>query len=58
MNSSAVSNIAPRLRMTTLYAIAAAEGRLVAGTGNKSEIYMGYFTKWATAPPTSTPSRT
>ena len=46
MNSSAVSNIAPRLRMTTLYAIAAAEGRLVAGTGNRSEIYMGYFTKW------------
>ena len=46
MNSSAVSNIAPRLRMTTLYAIAAAEGRLVAGTGNKCEIYMGYFTKW------------
>ncbi len=46
MNSSAVSNIAPRLRMTTLYALAAAEGRLVAGTGNKCEIYMGYFTKW------------
>jgi len=39
-------NIAPRLRMTTLYAIAAQEGRLVAGTGNRSEIYMGYFTKW------------
>ena len=39
-------NIAPRLRMTTLYAVAAAEGRLVAGTGNKSERYMGYFTKW------------
>ena len=46
LNASAVSNIAPRLRMTTLYAIAAAEGRLVAGTGNRSEIYMGYFTKW------------
>lgn len=46
LSESAVSNIAPRLRMTTLYAIAAAEGRLVAGTGNKSEIYMGYFTKW------------
>ena len=46
LNSSAISNIAPRLRMTTLYAIAAAEGRLVAGTGNKCEIYMGYFTKW------------
>ena len=23
-----------------------AENRLVAGTGNRSEIYMGYFTKW------------
>ena len=42
----AVANIAPRLRMTTLYTIAAAEGRLVAGTGNRSEAYMGYFTKW------------
>ncbi len=42
----AVSNIAPRLRMTTLYALAQSEGRLVAGTGNRSEIYMGYYTKW------------
>ncbi len=42
----AVSNIAPRLRMTTLYAIGQSEGRLVAGTGNRSEGYMGYFTKW------------
>ena len=32
--------------MITLYAIAAAENRLVAGTGNRSEAYMGYFTKW------------
>lgn len=39
-------NIAPRLRMTTLYAVAASEGRLVAGTGNRSEAYVGYFTKW------------
>jgi len=46
LNNAAVSNIAPRLRMITLYAIAAAEGRLVAGTGNRSEVYMGYFTKW------------
>ena len=46
LNSMALTNIAPRLRMTTLYAIGAAENRLVAGTGNKSEIYMGYFTKW------------
>ena len=46
LNSMALTNIAPRLRMTTLYAIGAAENRLVAGTGNRSEIYMGYFTKW------------
>ena len=32
--------------MTTLYAVAASEYRLVAGTGNRSERYMGYFTKW------------
>lgn len=46
LTDAAISNIAPRLRMTTLYAVAASEGRLVAGTGNRSEAYMGYFTKW------------
>ena len=46
LNDSAVANVAPRLRMTTLYAVAASENRLVAGTGNRSEGYMGYFTKW------------
>lgn len=46
LTNAAVSNIAPRLRMTTLYAVAASEYRLVAGTGNRSERYMGYFTKW------------
>ena len=46
LNDMALTNIAPRLRMTTLYAIGAAENRLVAGTGNRSEIHMGYFTKW------------
>ncbi len=46
MNSAALTNIAPRLRMLTLYTIAAAENRLVAGTGNRSEAYVGYFTKW------------
>ena len=46
LNSQALTNLAPRLRMTSLYAVAAAEGLLVAGTGNRSEIYMGYFTKW------------
>jgi len=42
-------NIAPRLRMTALYAIAANRGALVAGTSNRSEIHMGYFTKWGDA---------
>ena len=46
LTDSALANIAPRLRMLTLYTIGAAEGRLVAGTGNRSERYMGYFTKW------------
>ena len=46
LNAQALTNLAPRLRMTGLYAVAAAENRLVAGTGNRSEIYMGYFTKW------------
>ncbi|MCL2227356.1 MAG: NAD(+) synthase [Oscillospiraceae bacterium] len=46
LTGDAVANIAPRLRMTTLYAAAASEGRIVAGTGNRSEGYMGYFTKW------------
>ncbi|MGI6278958.1 MAG: NAD(+) synthase [Acutalibacteraceae bacterium] len=46
LNAAALANLAPRLRMLTLYAIAAAENRLVAGTGNRSEAYVGYFTKW------------
>jgi NAD+ synthase len=46
LSSTAISNIAPRLRMTTLYLIGQSENRLVAGTGNASERYMGYFTKW------------
>lgn len=46
LNAQALTNLAPRLRMASLYAVAAAENRLVAGTGNRSEIFMGYFTKW------------
>ncbi len=46
LSEMALANIAPRLRMVTLYAIAHAENRIVAGTGNRSELYMGYFTKW------------
>ncbi|MFR4251650.1 MAG: NAD(+) synthase [Christensenellales bacterium] len=46
LNGPAGMNINPRLRMTTLYALAQSKGCLVAGTGNRSERYMGYFTKW------------
>ena len=45
-NGAAVTNVAPRLRMNALYIVAASENRLVAGTGNRSERYVGYFTKW------------
>lgn len=46
LSDAAKSNINPRLRMLTLYAIAQSRSALVAGTGNRSERYMGYFTKW------------
>lgn len=46
LTDAAISNIAPRLRMTTLYAIGQSEGRLVAGTGNADELYVGYYTKY------------
>lgn len=46
LTAMAQANIAPRLRMTTLYAIAQSKNYLVAGTGNRSEAYVGYFTKW------------
>ncbi len=32
--------------MTTLYAVASEKNYLVVGTGNASEKYVGYFTKW------------
>jgi NAD+ synthase len=42
----AVANIKPRLRMITLYYFANKLNYLVVGTGNKSELIMGYFTKY------------
>jgi NAD+ synthase len=41
-----LGNTAARIRMTVLYALARDAGRLVAGTGNKSELLLGYFTKY------------
>ena len=46
LSDMAKANIAPRMRMITLYAIAQSKNYLVAGTGNRSEAYVGYFTKW------------
>ncbi len=40
-----LANVKPRLRMTTLYFIANSLNYLVAGTGNRSELAIGYFTK-------------
>lgn len=40
------ANIKPRLRMTTLYYFASQLNYLVIGTGNRSELEMGYFTKY------------
>jgi NAD+ synthase len=40
-----LANIKPRLRMTTLYFLANSLDYLVAGTGNRSELAIGYFTK-------------
>lgn len=42
----ATANIKPRLRMAVLYYYAQTLGRLVIGTSNKSEITVGYFTKY------------
>lgn len=40
------ANLKPRLRMATLYYYANALNKLVVGTGNRSEIFVGYFTKY------------
>jgi len=42
----AEANLKPRLRMLTLYYLANRLGYLVVGTGNRSEISVGYFTKY------------
>ena len=42
----ALANIKARCRMIVLYHFANTEKHLVVGTSNKSEMLMGYFTKW------------
>lgn len=39
-------NVQARIRMIVLYFVANTENRLVMGTGNKSELLTGYFTRW------------
>jgi len=46
-NKLAMANTRARIRMTTLYAVAQANGMLVAGTGNKVEDFgIGFYTKY------------
>jgi len=40
------ANLKPRLRMMTLYYLANARNYLVMGAGNKTELMVGYFTKY------------
>ena len=40
------ANVRPRLRMMTLYYLANLMGGIVVGTGNKTELMIGYFTKY------------
>jgi NAD+ synthase len=42
----ALANVKPRLRMTSLYYLANRYHGLVVGTGNKTELAIGYFTKY------------
>lgn len=41
-----LANVKPRLRMAALYYVANSLNYLVAGTGNRSELTIGYFTKY------------
>jgi NAD+ synthase len=41
-----LANVKPRLRMTSLYFVANSLNYLVVGTGNRSELTIGYFTKY------------
>ena len=46
INNQVRTNTPARIRMTTLYAIAAMVGGRVINTGNASELYVGYTTKY------------
>ncbi|MFH1285290.1 MAG: NAD(+) synthase, partial [Candidatus Micrarchaeota archaeon] len=46
LNKIQLGNVAARARMLALHSVAARERALVIGTGDKSEILLGYFTKY------------
>lgn len=46
ISEKAKTNIPPRIRMTILYSVAQTLGYRVMGTGNASERFIGWFTKW------------
>lgn len=46
ISEKAATNVPPRVRMTILYAIAQTLGYRVIGTGNTSEAFIGWTTKW------------
>lgn len=46
LNKAIYTNLPARIRMTTLYAVAAKEGGRVCNTCNRSENYIGYSTKY------------
>ena len=50
LKDNVCNNIAPRLRMTTLYAFAAAENRLVAGIADLTVTEIYEFLRWLKAP--------
>ena len=45
-NNLAIGNLKARIRLAMIYYYANAKNYLVCGTGNKSEILIGYFTKY------------
>ncbi len=45
-NKLVIGNLKPRIRMTILYYYANSLGYLVAGSGDRSELLIGYFTKY------------
>lgn len=46
ITEKAITNLLARIRMCNAYAIAQSRGFRVCGTGNMSEHYIGWFTKW------------